>query len=80
MQTCPGQDDRLGRGFDPDGDAMTKHKPQPENRDRFRKRKIRSQQDRDSFEQELIADMNRAYQSQDWDEYNRIKEILYRAT
>lgn len=47
---------------------------------RFRKRDLKKQIDRDAFGDSLAGDMARAAEREDWAEYNRIKEILYRAT
>lgn len=47
---------------------------------RFRKRDLRKQVDRDLFGDSLAGDMARAADRQDWKEYNRIKEILFRTT
>lgn len=54
--------------------------PAKTSKDRFRKRNIRSQQDRDCFGNDLVKDMARAAAQENWTEYNRIKEILYRTT
>jgi len=47
---------------------------------KYRKRNLRKQEDRDQFGNDLAADMNKAYQAQDWAEYDRIKALLYRTT
>lgn len=47
---------------------------------RFRKRDLKKQIDRDAFGDSLAGDMARAAEREDWAEYNRIKEILYRTT
>lgn len=47
---------------------------------RFRKRNLRKQADRDAFGDSLVGDMQRAWNRQDWAEYDRIKAILYNVT
>ena len=47
---------------------------------RFRKRQLKTQADRDSFGDSLVADMHRAEKAGDWKEYDRIKELLFRTT
>lgn len=48
--------------------------------ERFAKRDLTSQKGRDHFGDSLVGDMQRAWDKQDWAEYDRIKAILYNTT